>query len=307
MHAPLRIAVLGPGGVGGLLAALLAGDGHDVVCLAGEATSSALRRAGLRLDSAQFGPRAVQVEAAELLDHAVDACLVTVKATQLEDALRRVPEQVLGAALLVPLLNGVEHMALLRERYPRATVAAATIRVESARLDPGQIRHTSPFASIELCAGPGIDRLAQALEHAGPSVRIRDDETALLWDKLGFLVPLALLTTVTGQPAGVVQEQWRDELVAVIAEIAAVARAEDAPGDARAVLAAFDSLPPAMRSSMQRDAENARPLELDALGGAVLRAAARHGLDVPVTARIVAELSSDPQVRWSTSPRIQPM
>ncbi len=57
MEAPLRTAVLGPGGVGGLLAALLASDGNPVVCLAGEDTTAALREHGLRLDSARFGPR----------------------------------------------------------------------------------------------------------------------------------------------------------------------------------------------------------------------------------------------------------
>jgi 2-dehydropantoate 2-reductase len=45
-----------------------------------------------------------------------------------------------------------------------------------------------------------------------------------------------------------------------------------------------------MRSSMQKDAEAGRAIELDAIGGAVLRAAARAGIDVPVTARLVAEL-----------------
>lgn len=58
------------------------------------------------------------------------------------------------------------------------------------------------------------------------------------------------------------------------------------------MLTAFDGVPPTMRSSMQRDAEAGRPLELDALGGAVLRAAARHRLDVPVTARLVEDLSA---------------
>jgi 2-dehydropantoate 2-reductase len=45
-----------------------------------------------------------------------------------------------------------------------------------------------------------------------------------------------------------------------------------------------------MKSSMQRDAEANRPIELDAIGGAVLRAARRLGLETPVTARLVAEL-----------------
>jgi 2-dehydropantoate 2-reductase len=43
---------------------------------------------------------------------------------------------------------------------------------------------------------------------------------------------------------------------------------------------------------MQRDAEAGRALELDAIGGAVLRAAKRHGIPAPTTARLVSELTA---------------
>ncbi|MDT4936468.1 MAG: 2-dehydropantoate 2-reductase, partial [Pseudonocardiales bacterium] len=52
----------------------------------------------------------------------------------------------------------------------------------------------------------------------------------------------------------------------------------------------FDSVPAALQSSMQRDTAAGRPTELGALGGAVVRCAARHGIAVPVTARYVDEL-----------------
>jgi 2-dehydropantoate 2-reductase len=54
----------------------------------------------------------------------------------------------------------------------------------------------------------------------------------------------------------------------------------------------FDQPPTAMRSSTQRDAEANRPTELDAIGGAALRTARRHGLDTPATKRIVNELQA---------------
>jgi 2-dehydropantoate 2-reductase len=69
-----------------------------------------------------------------------------------------------------------------------------------------------------------------------------------------------------------------------------VARAEGAAVEEHAVVAFFDSIPAELRSSMQRDADAGSPLELDALGGAIVRAAARHGIPVPVTTRYVEEL-----------------
>src|SRR4051812_6825348 len=288
--AAQRIAVLGPGGVGGLLAALLARDGADVTCLAGPDTAAVLAERGVRGSSAQFGDFTVPVRAAERLVEPVDACLVTVKATALEPALERLPTDVLDGALLVPFLNGVEHMALLRERYPAAAVVAGTIRVESSRPAPGQVRHDSSFVRIELAPPPDLtpraEELAAALRSAGVDAQVVGDEAAALWGKLTFLAPFALLTTAAGAPLGAV----RDGFAPVVTEVSAVAGAEGAPAEPAAILGFAAGLPDGMRSSMQRDAEAGRPLELEAIGGAVLRAAARHGIDVPVTARLVADL-----------------
>ena len=290
----LRVAVLGPGGVGGLLAALLARAGATVTCLAGPETAEHLRTVGLRVESAQFGDFTTPVAAAERLTDPVDVCLVCVKATQLDAALDRAPADVLGDALVVPLLNGVEHVDLLRRRYPQAGVVPATIRVESTRTAPGVVHHGSPFATVELVAvgglEPRVQRLADALQQVGVTTRVGDDEQAALWSKLNFLAPLALLTTAAQATAGEVRESRREDLVAIVGEVAAVARAEGAPADEDQVVGFFDGVPAGMRSSMQRDAAAGRPIELDAIGGAVVRSATRHGIAVPVTARYVDEL-----------------
>ena len=171
---------------------------------------------------------------------------------------------------------------------------AGAIRVESTRVAAGRIEHTSPFSWIEVgSATAPPDRvlaLADQLRRAGLEVTVRDDETALLWDKLAFLAPLALLTTHANAPAGVVRERHRADLTAVVDEVTAVARAAGAPVPAEAILGMFDRVPAGMKSSMQRDAEAGRPTELDAIGGAVLRAAGRHGVHTPVTARLVDDL-----------------
>jgi 2-dehydropantoate 2-reductase len=289
-----RFAVLGPGGVGGLLAALLARNGAAVTCLAGAATVDVLEKDGVRVESAQFGDFTAPVAAAERLTEPVDVVLVTVKATQLEEALDRLPREVVGRGVVVPLLNGVDHLTMLQQRYPDATVVPATIRVESSRVAPGVIRHGSPFVTVELAEDGGsaaaVRQLAGELERAGVTVKVSDDAATVMWSKLTFLVTLALLTTAAQATAGEVREQRRDDLVAMVGEVAAVARAEGAAVNADDVVAFFDGIPAAMKSSMQRDAESSRRLELDAIGGAVVRAAGRHGIPVPVTSRYVDEL-----------------
>lgn len=291
----LTVAVLGPGGVGGLLAALLARAGHRVICLAGDASARTLRERGIRVRSDRFGDFTARVEADTELREPADVVLVAVKHTALDAALERVPATVPGEnALFVPLLNGVEHPAALRERYGDSRVAPAVIRVESTRLAPGVIEHGSPFVEVDLTgdavAHDRLDRFAGALEWAGVRVRVLDGEAAALWSKMAFLAPFALLTTRYGAPLGVIRSEHREELVSLVEETAAVGRASGAATDAEAALARYDAFPPEMKSSMQRDAEAGRPLELDAIGGALLRAAERNGVEVPVAARLVAEL-----------------
>ncbi|MFF0792606.1 ketopantoate reductase family protein [Streptomyces spiralis] len=285
----LTVAVLGPGGVGGLIGALLARAGHRVICLAGERTVAVLRQDGLHVDSGQYGTFSTAVEADTELREPVDAVFVTVKQTALAEALDRVPAEVVGAALVVPLLNGLDHLTVLRERFPSARVAAGTIRVEATRTSPGRIAHTSPFADLEL-ASP-VKEFAELLQQAGLGVTVREDESAMLWDKLAFLAAFALLTTRHQADVGTVRSRHRPELLTVLDEIAAVARAADSPVTAEDLLSFFDRVPATMKSSMQRDAEVGRPLELDAIGGAVLRAGAAHGIATPATARLVAEIA----------------
>ncbi len=92
---------------------------------------------------------------------------------------------------------------------------------------------------------------------------------------------MALLTTHAAAPVGTVRTERREEMLAVVGEMAGVARAEGAGVDPEATVTALDGVHADMTSSMQRDAAAGRPIELEAIGGAVLRAAERHGSRCP--------------------------
>jgi 2-dehydropantoate 2-reductase len=294
---PVRVAVLGPGGVGGLVAALLARRGDQVTCLAPPATAAHLATHGLELRSPGLGDARVAVEAATRLEHPVDVLFVTVKAAQLADAVEAVPAGALGGGLVVPFLNGIDHLAWLRERYPADQVVAGTIRVESTRVGPGVIEHASPFAVVELATDEPsrreeVEALGARLAATGLDVTVRDDEATTLWSKLAVLAPIALVTTWIAAPFGEARAGHWDEVTAVLHEIVEAARADGVDLDEAATLALLERVPDAMRSSMQKDAAAGHPIELDAIGGAVLRGAERAGTDAPVTARLVADLRS---------------
>ncbi|MBO2458266.1 ketopantoate reductase family protein [Actinomadura violacea] len=290
------MAVLGPGGVGGLLAALLSRAGHRVICVAGETTAATLARTGISVHSAQFGDFTAQVEAVTELTEPVDLCLITCKQTALEAALRRVPPAAVDNGVIVPLLNGVEHPDLLCRRYRPELVAPAVIRVESTRTAPGVIEHGSPFTDIDLAgdavSSQRLEATAAMLNAAGVHTNVQSDQTASLWRKMSFLAPMALLTTRHGLSIGELRSARRQELLELVEETTAISRIYAAGINADAVMRVYDDFPPESRSSMQRDVEAGRPLELDAIGGALLRAADRHAVEAPIISRLVTELTA---------------
>src|SRR5262249_49729825 len=150
---------------------------------------------------------------ASALDQETDVLWVTVKATQLERALELAPAGRVGEAVVLPLLNGVDHVALLRERYRH--VLAGAMRVESERVEPGPVRQKTRVARTDLAPGPRRDELAEEVRATGLDVALAPDEPTLLWEKLSFLGPLALTTTALGAPVGAVQQDpvWNERLL----------------------------------------------------------------------------------------------
>jgi 2-dehydropantoate 2-reductase len=280
-----RIAVLGPGGVGGFLAAALARSGVEVVVLAREETAATIAERGIEVRSTVLGAFTARPAAVAELDGELDCLLVTTKATGLNHALVRVKTE---PGLVVPLLNGLDHMSVLRARFGPGRVAAGVIRIESDRPAPATIVQTSPACRVDLGADDAAMRrrlasLARTLEAAGIPVRLEASERHVLWSKLARLSALALVTSASDRPIGWVRAdpRWRSALERCIAETVAVANADGAALAPGSTLAELTEADPELGSSMQRDIAAGREPELDAIAGAVLRAAARHGLRCP--------------------------
>src|SRR5712671_9633 len=171
---PMRHAILGAGGVGGLIGACVARCGGAVTLVVRrEMIGQYPRQLGLE---SPFGNFKAEVDIAAEVPP-VDVLWITVKATQLGPALAalRNPEAVRA---IVPLLNGIDHVALLRGKFGSSRVIPATIAVETERVSPGHIVHRSPFARLNaLSAGKELlgDTLDQ-LSRIGFSCRFIDDE-----------------------------------------------------------------------------------------------------------------------------------
>jgi 2-dehydropantoate 2-reductase len=288
----MRHAFLGAGGVGGLVGGVLAKAGHPVTLLVRTGRRDHFP-GQLRVESETLGAFEAPVRVADLFDGHFDVVWITVKATALEAALRAVPPENLGDGVVLPLLNGVDHVEQLRDRYGAERVLPGTIRVEAEQIGPGRVRHLSAFADVQVAPRPPTKARAEALceelRGAGLGCEVRDDEVTMLWSKLCFLAPLALATTASGGPVGVVRSDpgWWSRLEGCVKEACAVALAEGAKVAPEPIFATLEWAPEGFRSSMQKDVAAGRPPELEAIAGPILRGGTEHGIDVSATRALV--------------------
>lgn len=284
----MSVAILGPGAVGATLAVRLAVARRKVVAVARPATAAAVRAEGLTLD-APDGTAHTRVDARARLDAAVDVLLVAVKAPSLAAALDRVRAE---PATVVPLLNGLEHLGPLRERFARV-VAGSVSSFQAYRESPTRVRQLTPGIVVTL-AGNGA--LREALEVAGVQVRVGRDEREVLWEKAARLGPLAAATTLSGRTVGELRRDpaWRARLRTAIQEACAVAAADGAAQDPAAQWAVVEAMSPSLTTSAARDAAAGQPTELDALAGSIVRAGHRLGIPTPTLEHLLDEAVACP-------------
>lgn len=295
----LQIAILGPGGVGGFLAAALERTGAAVTVVAREQTAALIARDGIRVDSVVLGEAVARPAATARLEEPVDVLVVATKAIGLDDALARVAAE---PALVVPLLNGLDHLPRLRERFGTRAVAG-TIRIEADRPEPGVVVQRSPGARVELASAdparrPALERFAEALAAAGLTAAVEEREAQVMWSKLCRLNAIACTTTAFDAPLGEIRSDpaMRADLLACVRETAAVAAADGATVDPRETVAELEAAHATLVSSMWRDVAAGRTPELDAIPGAVIRAGARHGVPTPTVAALAARIAARAEV-----------
>lgn len=286
----MKHAILGAGAIGGLLGAALASIGEEVIVIVRpEKAASYPPVLTLERPSATLtGP----AKAVASLREPVDVLWIATKTYQLYDALQSVKSD---PKIVVPLLNGVDHIAVLRWRFGHDRVVPGTIAVEAERTEDGHFVHrTAIRLGLAASGEPILKDTVERLRGLGFDCRFVENEQTLLWSKLCFLAPFALVTSASGKNNGEIMAdpEWKAKLRSAIGEACAVARAEGAEVDAEKLNPIFDGAPPAMRASMAKDLAAGRRLELDAIAGPILRGGARHKIAVPVTQDLVSQVRS---------------
>lgn len=297
----MKIAVVGTGGVGGYFGGLLAHSGQDVTFFARGAHLEALRR-GLRVKSIHGDFTVSPAQATDDLATIgpVDLALICVKDYQLEALLPALPPLIGQETVLLPLLNGVRAADRLAEQFGRQQTMGGLCHIVSMIAAPGAIEQLSPFRSVTFgeWAGqitPRAQAIYEVMAAAGIDVKLTDDIRKAMWTKFIFITAYSGVGSVTRLPAAGLRAcpETMAMLRAAVEEIEAVARAKGVALDSDVVaktMAFVDGLPDNATASMQRDVQDGRPFELEAMTGSLVRYGIEAHVPTPVNQFIYAAL-----------------
>jgi 2-dehydropantoate 2-reductase len=300
----MRFTIVGSGAVGGYYGAKLARAGHDVTFIARGAHLDAIRRDGLSVKSS-LGDFAVRARAESDPDEAppADVVILAVKAYSNDAALRLVERAIRGSAVALTLQNGVDSVDELAAVVDRRQVLGGSTYIAAAVASPGVIEQTGTHRRIvfgEVFGDTqGVSARVRAIHDAFASADIESEPVAdahvPIWEKFCYLVPFAGFTGAARLPIGPLwaDPAIRQRFVDAVEEVESVARAEgvEVPSGMAARVAGYiDNIPGTTRSSLLIDLQQGKPIEVEALLGAVCRRAERHDVSVPIMSALYAVL-----------------
>ena len=288
-----KILVVGAGATGGFFGALLAKRGRDVTFLVRPPRAAALRQQGLRVT----GPGRDDIIDAKVvtagdLAGPFDLVLLSVKATGLAEALDDLAPAVGPDTVVLPFLNGLDHIRVLTERFGPQRVLGGVVVVATTLDADGTIIQLAPGASITIGEqdGPPTARttdIAGLLSGTGFTVDVSADIISAMWSKWVFIASVGALTClVRGTVGEVVAAPGGPGLgPAILGEAAAAAAAAGHPlsSPERDDIARLLTRPgSAMTSSLYRDLQAGRGTEVEQIFGDLISRARVLGVATPL-------------------------
>jgi 2-dehydropantoate 2-reductase len=289
------VGILGPGAVGGSFAVRLSQANFRTICVGTPETVGLMGLSGITLEANALKPVNVRPQVVEQLAQPVSLLLITVKAPHLREALERVDPDAVADAVVVPLLNGLEHMEPIRERLGSRVAAASLSRFEAYRVGRMQIVQTTASGVVTMASDDlsteELEQAAEMLRASGVEVELDDDEKRVLWRKVARLAVLSTATSLSRRPVGELRKdpEWRPRMEAALAEACAIATADGVRMMPSAQWTRIVEMDHNLTTSAARDVLAGRRNEIDAIAGSVVRAGERLGVPSPVLSRLVAE------------------
>jgi 2-dehydropantoate 2-reductase len=305
----LKLAVMGTGGVGGLFGARLAECGHDVTFIARGKHLQAIKENGLLVESELLGDALIKPAKAVSNPEEigpVDFVLFTVKLWDTVDAAHLIKPLISQNTAVVSLQNGVIKDKILSDELGAEHIVGGVSYVAATIKGPGVISQKGTVQKLAFneykrakhdsySLSKRIETLRDACVESKITVETPDDIERTLWEKFVVLVAMSTVTASARQTIGPVRAnpQTREQLMAIMSEVALVARAKEInlPEDiVSQKMAYLDGLAPDVTASMEHDLRHGNRLELPWLAGSVLQIAAEVGVETPVCALLTSQL-----------------
>jgi 2-dehydropantoate 2-reductase len=290
-RSAMKILVMGAGAVGAYYGARLQQAGEQVIFCARGEHLRALKSTGLNFTSYQGDFSLTVTATADPHEFApYDLILFCVKSYDTAATAQSLKGCLNPGGAILTVQNGVENEMLLAEVFGRDAVMGGNARIGAELVAPGRIVHRTggfiEFGELDGSDSPRAERLAELFRRAGIFGELTTRLGTIRWEKLLWNAAFNTVATLARRKVGdLIDDSDGVELLrALMNEIAAVARAEGvALGDAQ-VEAQFTRSRASLREvrpSTLQDSERGKPLEYEALCGAVRRAARRHKIATP--------------------------
>lgn len=286
----MKILVLGAGGIGGYFGGRLVEAGADVTFLVRPPRKAVLESQGLQIQS-RFGDASLTVKARlqSEIDSDYDLILLTCKAYDLQDAMETVAPVMTGRTGVLPLLNGVVHIALLGDRFGASRVLGGTAKIAVMLTPEGVIRHLNDWGTVTFGEQDGqrssrVTALKALFDRTTVDARISADIQRDLWLKLVHLHTVASITSLMRANVGEIVRtpEGTDLLQRVLDTNINIARLEGYEPDDTFIAtyrALFSQADSTYEASLLRDLERGKPIEADHILGFMLERCRAHGLN----------------------------
>lgn len=285
----MRVVIVGAGGLGSYIGAVLARAGHDVTLVARGEHRQAIEAGGLHVRShaGDFTVRPACVPSALELDGAELTFLAT-KTFSLDDVGPQLRHLAEAGSDVVSLLNGVTAVQRLAAHgVARDRLADGVAYMTSFRVEPGVVERRADHQRIVVGEGPIAERLSEAFDATIVDVDVAADVKVELWRKMAVVCSLSVLCAIGERNMGSVRSHdFGAELQSMaIAEVLGVGRAHGVPipSDAEAAVdAVLDRFPDDFFPSVIHDLNGGRRTEMDDLGGTIARMGREAGVATPL-------------------------
>jgi 2-dehydropantoate 2-reductase len=289
----MRILMAGAGATGGYFGARLAQAGQDVTFLVRERRFQQLQMNGLVLQTPQgtekLEPQLIQ--ACSLSGH-YDLIMITVKSFALEQVMEDIAPAVGPDTLIMPILNGMRHIATLQQRFGDDKVIGGLCKINATLGDSGEVIQMTPLHQLYYGALDGkndarLQRVDAALRTSQVDNRFSDNIMDELWEKWLLLSTLgAVCCLARGDTQQILTTRGGEALLqGIFSEILAVISAEGyqpRPAVTARIFELLNNPETPMTSSMYRDLTQGFDIEADQVIGDLLLRAKRKGLMTPL-------------------------